>query len=140
MVELFSKLLGMAIGGALGFWFHTVRRFPSKVSLWHFTLAIGFLLIGLTSGVEIVKLVYTAFASVFILISAMCLMTRDNERYKTDVVVWTDALAILVWITGVFTLWMDYTNTKEALNPLIIGMTASMLSYVFRQRGGRSRA
>ena len=136
MVELFSQLLGMGIGGALGLWYHTVKRFPSKVSLWHFTLAIGFLLIGLASGVEIVKLVYTAFACVFIFLSAICLMTRDNGKDETDVVVWTGALAVLMWITGVFTLWTDYANTKEALNPLIIGMAASMLSYVFRQRGG----
>ena len=139
MEELFSQLFGMAIGGALGFWYYTVRRFPSKVSLWHFTLAIICLLLGLTSDVEIVAIVYIGFASVFILVAAVCRMTRGNARSETDVDVWTTALAVLMWITGVLTLGMDYANTKHALNPLIIGMTASFLSYIFRQRSTKHR-
>ena len=127
----------MAIGGALGFWYRTVKKFPSKLSLFFFVLAVVCLLLGLTSGVETVKVVYTAFASVFILISAVYLITKDTEKSAEDAEVWTTALAVLMWITGVLTLAMDYPNTRSGLDPLIIGMAASLFSYVFRKRGNR---
>ena len=95
MVELFGQLLGMAIGGALGFWYHTVKRFPSQLSLLHFALAIAFLLLGLTSGVETVKVVYTAFASLLILISAVYLIPKENEKSSEDAEVWTNGLTLL---------------------------------------------
>ena len=139
MEELFSKLLGMAIGGALGFWYRTVKEFPSKVSLFHFTLAIICLILGLTSGVGIVKVVYIAFAGLFVLIAIVYLMIKDNVQSEADVDAWTTALTVLMWITGVLTLGMDYANTKRALNPLIIGMAASLFSYIFRQRSTKHR-
>ena len=128
----------MAIGGALGFWYRTVMKFPSKVGLFHFTLAIICLLLGLTSDVETVKVVYTAFACVFILISAVYLMMKDTEKSTEDVEVWTTVLAVLMWITGVLTLAMDYPNTRSGLDPLVIGMAASFFAYVFRKRGNRN--
>jgi hypothetical protein len=137
--DLFSQLFGMAIGGALVFWYHTVRRFPIRLSLFHFVLAIICLLLGFTSGVEIVKVVYIAFASLFVLIATMYLMIKNDARSDADVDTWTTALTVLMWITGVLTLGMDYANTKHALNPLIIGMAASLFSYIFRQRSARNR-
>ena len=87
---------------------------------------------------ETVKVVYTAFACVFILISAVYLMTKGNEKSAEDAEVWTTALAVLMWVTGVLTLGMDYPNTRSGLDPLIIGMAASLFSYVFRKRGNRN--
>lgn len=138
MEDLFSQLFGMAIGGALGFWYFTVRRFPVRLSLFHFALAAVCLLLGLTSGVEIVKIVYISFASLFVLIGTVYRMIKGNEQSKAAVDVWTTTLAILMWITGVLTLGMDYANTKHALNPLILGMAASFFSYVFRKREDRN--
>ena len=137
--DLFSQLFGMATGGALVFWYHTVRRFPIRLSLFHFVLAIICLLLGFTFGVEIVKVVYTAFASLFVLIATVYLMIKNDARSEADVDTWTTALTVLMWITGVLTLGMDYANTKHALNPLIIGMAASLFSYIFRKRSRRNR-
>ena len=139
MEELLSQLLGMVIGGALGSWYLTVRKFSSKLSLYHFVLAAICLLLGLTSGVETVKIVYTAFASLFILISAVYLKIKDNRKSAEDADVWTTALMMLMWITSVLTLGMDYANTKFALNPLIIGMAGAFLSSLFRQRTNRGK-
>ena len=129
----------MVIGGGLVFWYHTVRRFPIRLSLFHFALAIICLLLGLTSGVEIVKVVYTAFASLFVLIAIVYLMIKNEAQSQADVDTWTTALTVSMWITGVLTLGMDYTNTKHALNPLIIGLAASLFSYIFRQRSTKHR-
>ena len=137
MEELFFQLFGMAIGGALVFWYFAVRRFPVKLSLFHFALAAICLVLGLTSGVEIVKVVYTAFASLFVLIAIVYLMVKDSDQSEADVDAWTTALTVLMWITGVLTLGMDYAKTKHALNPLILGMAASFFSYIFRKRGDR---
>ena len=138
MVELFGQLIGMTVGGALGFWYHTVKRLPSQLSLFHFTLAIAFLLLGLTSGVETVKVVYTAFASLLILISTMYLMPGRNEKSSEDAEVWTNCLTLLMFGTGILTLGMDYANTKPRLHSLIIGIVGGVLSYVFRQRDDRN--
>ena len=124
----------MAIGGALVFWYHTVRRSPIRLSRFHFALAIICLLLGLTSGVEIVKIVYTVFASLFVLIAIVYLMIKNDAQSEADVDTWTTALTVLMWITGILTLGMDYANTKYALNPIIIGMAAAFFSYIYRQR------
>ena len=138
MIELFGQLIGMTVGGALGFWYHTVKRFPSQLSLFHFALAIAFLLLGLTSGVETVKVVYTAFASLLILISAVYLIPKENEKSSEDAEVWTNGLTLLMFGTGILTLGMDYANTKPRLDSLIIGVFGAVLLYVFRQRDDRN--
>ena len=139
MEELLPELFGIAIGGGLVFWYHTVKRFPIKLSLFHFALATICLLLGFTSGVEIVKVVYTAFAGLFVLIATVYLMIKNNEQSEADVNTWTTALTVFMWITGVLTLGMDYANTKHALNPLIIGLAASLFSYIYRQRSTTHR-
>ena len=115
VVDLFSELFGMVIAAVLIFWYHTVKRFPSQLSFFHFVLAVAFLFLGLRSGVETVKIVYTAFASLLVLISTVYLMPGENEKSSEDAEVWTNGLTLLMFGTGILTLGMDYTNTKSRL-------------------------
>ena len=89
---------------------------------------------------EIVIIVYTAFACLFILTSVVYLMARNHERSEKDVLDWTTSLLVLMWVTGILTLGMDYASTKKAFDPLIIGMVSAFLANVFRLRGEGSAA
>ena len=117
-----------------------VRSIGSKVSFYYFVLAILCIFLGITSGVEIVIIVYTAFACLFILTSVVHLMARNHERSEKDVLDWTTSLLVLMWVTGVLTLGMDYASTKKAFDPLIIGMVGAFLANVFRPRDKGSAA
>ena len=140
MDDLITRLFGMAIGAALVFWYLSVRKSSSKVSFYYFVLAIVCIFLGLTSGVGIVIIVYTAFACLFVLTSVVHLMAKDDEKSEKDVLDWTTSLLVLMWVTGVLTLGMDYASTKKAFDPLIIGMVGAFLANVFRPRGEGSAA
>ena len=140
MDDLIERLVGMTIGAALGFWYLSVRRSPAKVSLYFFPLAIICVLLGLTSDVGIVIIVYTAFAGLFILSTVVHLMARNDEKSVKDVSDWTTSLLVLMWGTSALTLGMDYPNTKQVFDSLIIGVVAAFLAYVFRSRGDGTAA
>ena len=140
MDELFGRLFGMAIGAALVFWYLSVRKSPSKVSFYYFVLAILCIFLGITSGVEIAIVVYTAFACLFVLTSVVHLIVTDDEKSEKDVSDWTTSMLVLMWVTGVLTLGMDYASTKKAFDPLIIGMVGAFLTNIFRPRGEGSAA
>ena len=140
MDDLIERLMRMTIGAALGFWYLSVRRSPAKVSFYFFALAIICVLLGLTSDVGIVIIVYTAFAGLFILSTIVHLMARNDEKSVKDVSDWTTSLLVLMFGTSALTLGMDYPNTKKAFDPLIIGIVAAFLAYVFRPRGDGSAA
>lgn len=129
MEELFSQLIPGRV--ALGF-VYCYRKVESpdvssfKASLFYFFTAVAFILQILWDTAETTKIFCGGFASHFIFVAVVNLITNDSEKYHKEVSVRVNGLSCLMAATGVLTLAMDDSNTKSVLNPLIAGVLGSL--------------
>ena len=91
------------------------------------------------STVETVIVVCGAFACLFTLVGAVHLITNDYEKYNKDARIWVDSMMLLMAVTGIWMLAMDYPNTKPMLHSFIIGFAAAFLAYIFDSRRSARR-
>ena len=94
---------------------------PFKVSIYNFILAVlfTFMMLAPTTGIE--KVIGGAFACQFTLAGAVHLIINDRDEYKKEAKIWINSMTVLMGITSVLMLVMDYPNTKWILRPLIVG-------------------
>ena len=137
MEGLFSQLIPGIIALGFAYWYRKVdspRVSPSKASFFYFFTAVAFIFQIFWYTAETTKIFCGAFASHFIFVGAVHLITSDSEKYQQEVSVWVNVLTGLMMGTGVLTLWMDYSNTKSVLNPLIVGFVLGSLGAMLDAR------
>lgn len=137
MEELFPELIGVVVTLLTAYCFtkaHDLGMSPFRVSVYNFVLVILFIFMGLASAVDIVTILCWALACHFILVGSIHLITNDSEKYKQDARVWINSMTLLIGITGVLMLAIDYPNTKSVLHPLAIGFTAGFIGTLLNSR------
>lgn len=142
MNELFPQLIGVVVTLLTAYCFtkaHDLKMSPFTVSVYNFVLVILFISVGLVSTVEIVIVLFWALACHFTLVGSIHLMTNDAEKYKKDAKVWINSMTLLIGITGILALAMDYSNTKSVLHPLAIGFTGGFIGTMLNSRRGTRR-
>jgi len=86
------------------------------------------------STVEIERVFCGGLGCHFTLIGVVHLITNDSEKYEKDPKIWVNSMSLLIGITGVLALVMDYPNTKSILHPIIIGFATGFLGGIFDMR------
>ena len=142
MEELFSQLIPMIVALGFVYWWRKVDSpdvSPFKASLFYFFTAVAFIFQMLWYTAETTKIFCGGFASQFIFIAAVHLITNDSEKYQREASMWVTGLTALMVGTGVLMLAMDYLNTKPLLNPLIIGFVGGFLGAMLDARRAKWR-
>ena len=136
MKELFPELIQLVISISVAYCLwqaHNLRMSPIKVSVYNFILAIVFALL-LISPVGTLKVIGGAFACQFTLAGAVHLNINDRNVYKKDAKIWINSMALLMGITSILMLVMDYSHTKSILHAFVIGFVAGVLGGIFDMR------
>ena len=137
MNALFPELIGVVVTVLTAYCFlkaHDLRMSPFKVSFCNFILVILFIFGAFVSTVEMEKVVCSALACHFTLAGSIHLITNDAEKYKQGAKVWINSMTLLIAITGILLLWLDYPNTKSTLHSLAIGFTGGFVGEMFLSR------
>ena len=138
MIELFPKLIGVIITLLVAyccFKSHESKSSPFKASVYSFIIAIVFTLATLRPSLSEVEMIFFgAFACHFTLIGAVHLITNDCEKYEKDTKIWINSMTLLIVVTGVLLLLMDYPNTKSILHSLALGFTAGFFGVMLDPR------
>lgn len=61
-------------------------------------------------------------------------ITNDYEKYKKDAEPLLISMTLLIAVTGILVLAMDYPSTKRMLNSFIIGIAIAVVSGWFAHR------
>ena len=112
---------------------HNLRMSPIKVSVYNFILAMLFAFL-IMSPVWTEKIIGVAFACQFTLAGAVHLIVNDRNAYKKDAKIWINTMTVLMTITSILMLVMDYSHTKSILHAFIIGSVAGALGVIFDPR------
>lgn len=112
---------------------------PFKASLFYFFTAITFIFQIFWYPAETAKVFCGGFASCFIFVAAVHLLTNNSETYQQEASEWINGMLVLIMGTGVLTLAMDYSNTKSVLNLFIIGFVSGSLGAVLESRRAKWR-
>ena len=137
MNALFPKLFGVVVTILTAYCIlkaHDLKMSPFKVSVYNFILVILFILLAFGHTVETEKVVWSALACHFTMAGLIHLITNDAEKYKQGAKVWINSMTLLIVITGILLLWLDYPNTKSTLHSLAIGFTSSFVGEMFLSR------
>ena len=136
-MELFTRLFNIVLVGAIGYWYwkvHKPEAYPFKVSIYNFVFAIGCALVIFSPFAETSKIVSVVFACHFAFMGVVPLITNDYEKYKKDAEPLLILMTVLIAVTGIFVLAMDYPSTKHMFNSLIIGIAIAVVSGWFAHR------
>ena len=140
MEELFSQLIGVVITLSMAyccFKAHESKSSPVRASVCSFIAAVPCIFFVFISTVETVQTVQVFCGGLgchFTLIGAVHLITDDCEKYEKDAKVWVNSMSLLIGITGVLALVMDYPSTKSILHPLIIGFATGFFGVMLDPR------
>ena len=103
MEELFSQWVPMIVALGFVYWWRRVDEpnvSPFKASLFCFFTAAAFILQIFWYPTETTKIFCGGFASHFIFIAAVHLITNDSETYHHEASVWVNGLTALMAGTG----------------------------------------
>ena len=142
MEELFSQLIPMIVALGFVYWWRKANSpgvSPFKASLFYLFTAVAFVFQMFWDTAETTKIFCGGFASHFIFVAAVHLVTNDSETYHREASIWVFGLTCLMMGTGVLMLAMDYSNTKSLLNPLIIGFVGGFLGSMLDARRTEKR-
>ena len=140
MTELLLELLKLVIVLSIAYCFykaHDSRLPPFRRSVCNFIFAIIFIFSMFIITVEIEKVFCGALGCQFTMIGAVHLITNDREKFEKDPKIWVNSMSILMGITGILAMLMDYPNTKSTLYLLIIGFATRVLGSVLDPRRGK---
>lgn len=142
MAELLPELIKLVIVLSAAYCFykaHDSRLPPFRRSVCNFILAIVFIFSMFITTVEIVSVFYGALGCQFTMIGAVHLITNDREKFEKDPRVWTNSMSLLMGITGILAMVMDYPNTKSTLYLLIISFATGFLGLLLDPRRARRK-
>ena len=137
MVELFTRLSHMVLMGAIGYWYWKVSRpeaYPFKTSIYNFIFAIGCILAMFSTLAETSRFVAGAFACHFAFMGTVHLITNDYEKYKKDAESLIHSMTLLIAVSGILVLILDYPNTKQMLHAFIIGFATAIVGGWFAHK------
>lgn len=136
MKELFPELIHLVISIPVAYCLwqaHNLRISPFKVSVYNFILGIMFASM-LMAPVGTLKVIGGAFACQFALAGAVHLIVNDRNAYKKDAKIWINSMTLLMGITSILMLVMDYPHTKSVLHAFVIGFVAGVLGGIFEMK------
>ena len=143
MAELLPKLISVVVTLSIAYCClkaHESKSSPVRACICSFIVAIAFILSMFISTVEIERVFCGGLGCHFTMIGAVHLITNNCEKYEKDPKVWVNSMSLLIGITGILALVMDYPNTKSTLHLLIIGFATGFFGAILdpRRRIGRT--
>lgn len=86
------------------------------------------------STVEISKICCAGLACHAMLISVVYLIENNHHKYHKGAGVWIAWMTRFIMLTSLLTLAMDYSNTKNLVNGLILGYAAAAVPDMFKRK------
>lgn len=129
-MNLTLGLIHLIISTLFGKWTDEVgggKVSPIYVSFSFFSFGLLTFWLCLKSAVPATKIFSCAVGCHFFWIGTVYMIKNDHKTYHEDAVVWIAFMTLLMSLTGILLLFMDYSNTKWTLTPFLLAFLGSLI-------------